>query len=75
MVQFMEEHQEVPREDVTVKPVKELRKQRRGWRSTAWQCGEPKELTRGNWLPPAGCPTMQKWHDKKEASSDKFGPK
>jgi hypothetical protein len=48
MIQSMEEHQEVPKEDAIVKPAKGRKKWRRGQKSTAGQRGEPKELTRGN---------------------------
>jgi hypothetical protein len=48
MMQSVEEHQEIPREDAIVKPTKGRRKRRRGRKSTAGRRGEPKELTRGN---------------------------
>jgi hypothetical protein len=48
MMQSIEEHQDVPNEDVAVVPVNGLRKRRRGRKSTAGRRGEPKELTRGN---------------------------
>jgi hypothetical protein len=41
------EHQEVPKEDSLVKPVKGRKKQHRGRKLAAGRCGEPKELTRG----------------------------
>jgi hypothetical protein len=48
MMQSVEEHQEVPIEDVAVMPVKGLKKRRRVGKSTAGRCGEPKKLNRGN---------------------------
>jgi hypothetical protein len=48
MMQSIEEHQDVPSEDVAVMPVKGLRKRRGIWKSTAGRRGEPKELNRGN---------------------------
>jgi hypothetical protein len=48
MMQSVEEHQDVPREEVVVRQVKGLRKRRRVRKSTTGQRGEPKELTRGN---------------------------
>jgi hypothetical protein len=48
MMQFVEEYQEVPREDAIIKLAKGQKKRRRGRKSTAGQCSEPKELTRGN---------------------------
>jgi hypothetical protein len=48
MMQSVEEHQDIPTEDIAVMPVGEPRKQRRVWKSTAGRRGEPKELTRGN---------------------------
>jgi hypothetical protein len=47
-MQSIEEHQDVPSEDIGVMPVKELKKQRRGRKSNAGRCREPKELNRGN---------------------------
>jgi hypothetical protein len=47
MMQSAEEHQDVPSEDVTVMPVKGLKKWRRVRKSTAGRRGEPKEGTRG----------------------------
>jgi predicted HAD superfamily phosphohydrolase len=44
MMQSVEEHQDVPNEDVAVMPVGEPRKRRRVWKSTARRRGEPKEL-------------------------------
>jgi hypothetical protein len=44
MMQPMEDHQEVPKEDVVVRPVRGLRKWRRGRKLTARRRGEPKEL-------------------------------
>jgi hypothetical protein len=49
MMQSVEEHQDVPSEDVVVRPVKGLKKRCRGRKSTAGRRGEPKELTRGNY--------------------------
>jgi hypothetical protein len=48
MMQSMEEHQDVSSEDVAVMPVKGLKKQSRGRKSTAGRRGEPKKLNRGN---------------------------
>jgi hypothetical protein len=48
MMQSPEEHQDVPSEDVVVKPVKGLKMRRRGRKCTAGRRGEPKELNRGN---------------------------
>jgi hypothetical protein len=48
MTQSVEEHQEIPKEDAVVKPVKGRKKRCRGRKLTAGQCGEPKELTRSN---------------------------
>jgi hypothetical protein len=49
MMQSLEGHQEVPKEDATVaKPVNERRKRHRGQKLTAGQCGEPKDLTQRN---------------------------
>jgi hypothetical protein len=48
MMQSMEEHQEVPSEDVIVRPVKGLKKRLCGQKSTAGRHGEPQELTQGN---------------------------
>jgi hypothetical protein len=48
MMQSVEEHQDVLTEDVTVMPVKGLKKRRRGRKSTAGRRGEPKKLNRGN---------------------------
>jgi hypothetical protein len=48
MMQSVEEHQEVPRENAIVKSVKGRKKRRRGRKSTAGRRGEPKKLTRGN---------------------------
>jgi hypothetical protein len=46
-IQCMEEHQDVPSEDVIVRPVNGLRKRRRVQKLTAGRRREPKELTRG----------------------------
>jgi hypothetical protein len=48
MMQSVEEHQDVPSEDVTVMPVKGLKERHRGRKSIAERRGEPKELTREN---------------------------
>jgi hypothetical protein len=48
MMQSVEEHQDVPNEDVAVMPVKGLKKRRREQKSTAGRRGEPKKLNRGN---------------------------
>jgi hypothetical protein len=42
------EHWEVPKEDAIGKPVKGQKRQHRGQKQAAGQCGEPKELTRGD---------------------------
>jgi hypothetical protein len=47
MMQSVGEHQEVPKEHATMKPVKGRMKQRRGRKLTAGRRGEPKELTQG----------------------------
>jgi hypothetical protein len=46
MMQSVEEHQDVPNEDVAVMPVKGLKKWRRGRKSTAGRRGEPKIMLR-----------------------------
>jgi hypothetical protein len=48
MMQSTEEHQEVPREDAAIIPVRRRKRQHRGWKQAAGQRGEPKELTRGD---------------------------
>jgi hypothetical protein len=48
MMQSVQEHQDVPSEDVVVRPIKGLKKGRRSGKSAAGQRGEPKELVRGN---------------------------
>jgi hypothetical protein len=48
MMQSVEEHQDVPIEEVAVMPVKGLKKRHRGRKSTAGRRGEPKKLNRGN---------------------------
>jgi hypothetical protein len=48
MMQSVEEHHDVPIEEVAVMPVKGLKKRRRGRKSTAGRRGEPKTLNRGN---------------------------
>jgi hypothetical protein len=45
MMQSVEEHQEVPKEDAVVKPVKGRKKRYRGRKQAAGRRGEPKELT------------------------------
>jgi hypothetical protein len=40
-----EKHQEAPKEDAVVKPVKGRKKQHRGRKPAAGRRGEPKELT------------------------------
>jgi hypothetical protein len=47
MMQSVEEHKDVPSEDVAVMPVKGLKKQRRGRKSTAERRRKPKKGTRG----------------------------
>jgi hypothetical protein len=47
MMQSVAEHQEIPREDAAVMPVRGLRKQRRGRKQAAGRREEPKELNRG----------------------------
>jgi hypothetical protein len=48
VMQSIEEHHDVPSEDVAVMPVKGLKKRRRGRKSTAGRRGEPKKLNRGS---------------------------
>jgi hypothetical protein len=48
MMQSIQEHQDVPSEDVAVMPVAKPRKWRRVRKLTAGRRGEPKELNRGN---------------------------
>jgi hypothetical protein len=48
MMQSVVEHQDVPNKDVTVMPVGEPRKRRRGRKSNAGRRGESKKLNRGN---------------------------
>jgi hypothetical protein len=48
MMQPVGEHQEVPREDAVVKPVRRRKKRHRGRKQAAGRRVEPKELTRGN---------------------------
>jgi hypothetical protein len=48
MMQSVEEHQEIPTEDVAVMPVRGLRKRRRNRKLTGRRRGEPKELIRGD---------------------------
>jgi hypothetical protein len=45
MMYSVSEHEEVTKEDAIVKPVKGRKKQHRGQKLAAGQCGEPKELT------------------------------
>jgi hypothetical protein len=47
MMQSMEEHQDVPSEDVVLRPVKGLKKRRRVWKLAAERRQKPKEGTRG----------------------------
>jgi hypothetical protein len=47
MMQYVEEHQDVPIEEVAMMPVKGLKKRRRGRKSTAGRRGEHKKLNRG----------------------------
>jgi hypothetical protein len=47
MMQSVAEHQEVPREDAAVMPVRGLRKQRRGRKQAAGRREEPEKLNRG----------------------------
>jgi hypothetical protein len=47
-MQSVEEHQEIPKEKVVVKPVKGRKKRHRGRKPAAGRRGEPKELTRGD---------------------------
>jgi hypothetical protein len=73
MMQSVGKHQEVPKEDALVKPVKE-RKWHRARKLVAGRPGEPKELTRGYCgsrkerpLPAEQmCPAMQVRNDEKE---------
>jgi hypothetical protein len=48
MMQSLGEHQEVPKEDARVNPVKGRKKQHTGQKLAAGRCGEPGGLTRGN---------------------------
>jgi hypothetical protein len=48
MMQSIGEHQEVPREEATVIPVRGRKRQHRGRKQAAGRRGEPKELTRGD---------------------------
>jgi hypothetical protein len=48
MMQSAEEHQEVPREDAAVKPVRGRKRRHRGRKEAAGRHGDPKELTRGD---------------------------
>jgi hypothetical protein len=67
------EQREVPDEDAVVKPVKGRKKRHRGKRQAAGRRGKPKELTRRDWLLPAGrCPAVQQWHGVRGTSSRKF---
>jgi hypothetical protein len=76
MMHSISEHEEVPKEDAIVKPVKGRKKRHRGQKLAAGQRGEPKEkfMDPGKcWLPPAGrCPAVQQLHGKRETSSGKF---
>jgi hypothetical protein len=47
-MQSAEEHQDVPREDAAVKPVRGQKRQHGGWKQAAGRHEEPKELTRGD---------------------------
>jgi hypothetical protein len=48
MMQSTGEHREVPTEEATVKSLGTMKKWHRGRHLAAGQCGEPKELTRGD---------------------------
>jgi hypothetical protein len=48
MMQSAEEHQEVPREEAAVIPVRGRKRRHRGQKEAAGRHGEPKELTRGD---------------------------
>jgi hypothetical protein len=48
MMQSAEEHQDVPREEAAVMPVRGLRKRRRVWKLAAERRQKPKEATRGH---------------------------
>jgi hypothetical protein len=48
-MQSVEEHQEIPKEDAAVKPVKGRKKRRRGRKLTAGRPGELNELTRSDY--------------------------
>jgi hypothetical protein len=48
MMQSAEEHQEVPRENAVVIPVRGRKRRRRGRKKAAGRRGEPKELNRGD---------------------------
>jgi hypothetical protein len=47
-MQSMEEHQEIPKEEAIVKPVKGRKKRHRSRKPAAGRCGEPKELTQSD---------------------------
>jgi hypothetical protein len=79
MMQFVAEHQVVPKEEATVKPVKGRKKRRRGRKPASGQHEEPKELTRsdcgsGNKLA-AACRKMTRharvaWHRENFTKKD-----
>jgi hypothetical protein len=48
MMQSVGEHQEVPREEAAVIPVRGRKRRHRGRKQAAGRCGEPKELTQGD---------------------------
>jgi hypothetical protein len=75
MMQSVEKHQEVPREEAAVTPVKGLKKRRRVRNLAAERRQRKQELTRGNCGSACRkrCPAMQEWHGGKGNSFGKFG--
>jgi hypothetical protein len=80
MMQTIEDHREIPKEEATVMPVREPRKRRRVYNLTAERCQKRMERTRGKLVPggsrppPAGsCPAVQTWHGEKGTTSGMFG--
>jgi hypothetical protein len=80
MMQSIEEHQEIPKEEAAVMLVGKSRKRRRVCNLAAERHQKRKERTRGNRgsrrksaLPAGRCPSVQKWHGVKGTTSEKFG--
>jgi hypothetical protein len=76
------EHREVPMEEAAVKSSGTIKKQHKGRHLAAGRRREPKGLTLGDCgsrrklLPPAErCPIVQQWHNVRETSSEKLGPR